>query len=154
MSIEQRVTELGLELPPAPKVLGLYKPVLVVGEFAYTSGHGPLGSDGKFTTGCLGVELDAAAGKAAARQTGLAMLSSLRATLGSLDRINRLVKTMGLVRCTPEFTDHPVVINGFSELMREVFGEEHGLGARSAFGCVSLPAGWPVEIEAVFELRS
>ncbi|QDT67413.1 Endoribonuclease L-PSP [Planctomycetes bacterium MalM25] len=154
MSVEQHLSDLGIELPEAPKVLGLYKPVLVVDGLAYTSGHGPLGPDGSFVCGHLGSYLDAEAGAAAARLTGLAMLASLRAELGSLDRIERLVKTLGLVQSAPDFHGHPAVINGFSELMKEVFGEEAGVGARSAFGAAALPAGWAVEIEAVFKLRS
>lgn len=153
MSIEQRLTELGLELPPAPKVLGLYRPVLVVDGLAYTSGHGPLKPDGSFVCGHLGVDLDAEAGAEASKWTGLAMLASLKAELGSLDRVESLVKTMGLVQSAPDFQGHPVVINGFSELMKQVFGEEAGIGARSAFGVAALPAGWAVEIEAVFRVR-
>lgn len=153
MTPEERLTELGIELPPAPNVLGLYRPVHVVSDYAYTSGHGPLGSDGKFVCGKLGDDLATEAGNDAARLTGLAMLASLRQTLGSLDRIERLVKTLGLVRCTPEFTEQPAVINGFSELMKEVFGEEAGVAARSAMGAAALPAGWAVEIEATFLIR-
>ncbi len=150
MKLEERLTELGIELPTAPSVMGLYRPVLVIGNLAYTSGHGPLRSDGKSVCGRLGDDLDTQAGFDAARLTGLNMLASLRQTLGSLNRIERLVKTLGLVRSAPEFTDHPAVINGFSELMREVLGDESGVAARSAMGAVSLPAGWAVEIEAVF----
>lgn len=153
MSIEARLSELGIVLPSPPAVMGLYKPVLVVGGMAYTSGHGPLGADGVLVKGRLGADLDVAAGKDAARKTGLAMLASLKAALGSLDRIERLVKTMGLVCATPEFVDHPAVINGFSELMRDVFGEDCGVAARSAFGAPCLPAGMAVEIEAAFALK-
>lgn len=153
MSVEQRLQELGIELPEAPKVLGLYSPVLVVDGLAYTSGHGPLQPQGGFVCGHLGRELDAEAGAAAARLTGLAMLASLRAALGSLDRIDRLVKTLGLVQSAPDFHAHPAVINGFSELMQQVFGEDAGIGARSAFGAAALPASWAVEIEAVFRLK-
>lgn len=152
MSIEQRLAELGLELPPAPKVLGLYRPVLVVDGLAYTSGHGPMKPDGGFVTGRLGDDLDADAGAEAARYTGLAMLASLKAALGSLDRVRSLVKTLGLVQSAPDFHAHPAVINGFSELMQQVLGDEHGVGARSAFGAAALPAGWAVEIEAVFRV--
>lgn len=153
MSIESRLNELGLTLPEAPKVLGLYKPVLVVDGLAYTSGHGPLKAEGGFVCGRLGEDLDAEAGAAAARLVGLAMLASLKAELGSLDRVSRLVRTLGLVNSAPDFNAHPAVINGFSELMKEVFGEEAGVGARSAFGAAALPAGWAVEIEAVFKLE-
>lgn len=153
MSIEQRLNELGIELPAAPKVLGLYHPVLVVDGLAYTSGHGPLRPEGGFVTGRLGEDVDTEAGAAAARLTGLAMLASLRAELGSLDRIDRLVKTLGLVQSAPDFHAHPAVINGFSELMQQVLGDEAGVGARSAFGAAALPAGWAVEIEAVFRIK-
>lgn len=153
MSTEQRLVDLGIVLPEAPKVLGLYQPVLVVDGLAYTSGHGPLRPEGGFVTGQLGSDLEADAGTEAARFTGLAMLASLRAGLGSLDRIERLVKTLGLVQSAPDFHAHPAVINGFSELMQQVFGDEAGVGARSAFGAAALPAGWAVEIEAVFKLK-
>jgi enamine deaminase RidA (YjgF/YER057c/UK114 family) len=152
VSAEARVAELNLEIPAAPKVMGLYKPVLVVGNMAYLSGHGPVQPDGKLTTGIVGKDIDLAAGQQAARRTGLVMLSSLKSHLGSLDRIKRLVKTFGMVRCTPDFVDQPAVINGFSELMKEVFGEEKGVAARSAMGAASLPAGMAVEVEAIFEL--
>lgn len=153
MSIEQRIQELGIVLPPAPKVLGLYAPALEQGGLVATSGHGPLEEDGSFVVGTLGKELDAEAGHRAARLAGLAMLASLKAQLGSLDRIEGLVKTLGLVRSTEDFLAHPAVINGFSELMRDIFGDEQGIGTRSAFGVIALPAGWAVEIEAVFKLR-
>lgn len=152
MSAEQRLADLGVELPAPPNVLGLYKPVLVVDGLAYTSGHGPLKPEGGFVVGRLGDDLDAEAGAAAARLTGLAMLASLRQAVGSLDRVTRLVKTLGLVQSAPDFHGHPAVINGFSELMQQVFGEDAGVGARSAFGAAALPAGWAVEIEAVFRV--
>lgn len=150
---ESRLVQLKLELPPAPKAMGVYKPVVLVGTMAYASGHGPLKSDGTLITGRVGADLDLAAGKAAARQTGLAILSSLRAALGTLDRVERLVKVLGMVNATPEFPDHPKVINGCSELFAEVFGPDLGVGARSAIGMVSLPGNIAVEIEAIFEIR-
>ncbi len=152
MSHEQRFAALNLELPPAPKAIGLYKPLVFHGDLAHSSGHGPLQPDGTLITGCVGAELNVEQGYAAARQTGLAMIATLRAQLGSLDRVKRLIKTFGLVRATADFTDHPAVINGFSELMREVFGDEAGVAARSAVGAVSLPAGMAVEVEAVFQV--
>ncbi|MEM9186583.1 MAG: RidA family protein [Planctomycetota bacterium] len=154
MTPEARFADLGLTLPPAPKAIGLYKPLVFVGDFIHTSGHGPLRPDGTLLCGCVGAELDVEQGYAAARQTGLAMLATLRSQLGSLDRVARLVKTFGLVRASPGFTDHPAVINGFSELMREVFGDQHGVAARSAVGAASLPAGMAVEVEAVFEVAA
>ena len=153
MSAESRLKELKLELPSPPRSIGLYKPVVIIGGLAYLSGHGPVSSDGSAIRGRLGDDLDVAAGYEAAPQTGLAVLATLRQRCGSLDPIHRLVKTVGFVQATADFTDHPAVINGFSELMRDVFGPETGLGARSAVGVPSLPAGWAVEIEAVFELE-
>jgi enamine deaminase RidA (YjgF/YER057c/UK114 family) len=152
VSAEARFAELRLELPPAPKAVGLYRPAVTAGGFLYLSGHGPLKPDGTLIRGRVGADLDTAAGFQAARQTGLAVIATLRKHCGSLDAIARLVKTFGLVQATPEFTDHPAVINGFSELMRDVFGEEHGVAARSAVGAASLPAGMAVEVEAIFEL--
>ncbi len=153
MSAEERFAALNIELPPAPKAIGLYKPLVVVGNLAYTSGHGPLRPDKTLITGCVGTDLTVEEGYNAARQTGLATLATLRAELGSLDRVVRLVKTFGLVRAPADFTDHPAVINGFSELMRDVFGPEAGIAARSAVGAISLPAGMAVEVEAVFEIE-
>jgi enamine deaminase RidA (YjgF/YER057c/UK114 family) len=150
---EARLAQLKLELPPAPKAMGVYKPVLVVGNTAYASGHGPLKSDGTLITGRVGADLDLAAGKEAARQTGLAILASLRSTLGTLDRVQRVVKVLGMVNATPDFSDHPKVINGCSELFAEVFGPDLGVGARSAVGMGSLPSNIAVEIEAIFEVK-
>lgn len=153
MRYEARLQELGLTLPPAPKPAGVYRPLIVVGHMAYLSGHGPLLPDGSLLVGCVGREVDQAAGYAAARQTGLAMLATLRRGLGSLDRVERVVKVFGMVNSVAEFTQQQAVINGCSELFAEVFGSENGVGARSAIGVVSLPGGMTVEIEAVFELR-
>lgn len=153
MGHEARLIELELELPPGARSLGVYKPVLVVGGLAYLSGHGPIGADGTATCGRLGENLTKEAGYDAARRTGAAMLATLRQHFGSLDAIRRLVKTTGFVNATPDFKDHPAVINGFSELMRDVFGADAGVAARSAMGVASLPAGWAVEIDAIFELE-
>jgi enamine deaminase RidA (YjgF/YER057c/UK114 family) len=153
MSAEKRIQELKLELPPAPKAIGVYKPVVIVGNLAYLSGHGPLKSDKSLITGCVGADLDEAAGKAAAHQTGLAVLASLREALGSLDRVKRIIKTLGLVNCTTDFHQQPAVINGFSELMADVFGPDAGVGARSAVGATSLPVNMAVEVEAIFEIE-
>jgi enamine deaminase RidA (YjgF/YER057c/UK114 family) len=154
MTPEARLKVLDLELPPAGQSLGVYKPVLVVNGLAYLSGHGPVKADGTAVCGRLGEGLDKSAGYDAARQTGINMLATLRGHLGSLDAVRRLVKTTGFVHASPEFKDHRAVINGFSELMRHVFGPEAGVGARSAMGVASLPAGWAVEIEAIFEVDS
>ena len=152
MSAEQKLKELGLELPPAPKPGGVYQPVLIHGNVAYVSGHGPLLKGGSYITGKVGGDMDASRAKEAARQTGLAILASLKAKLGSLDKVNRLVKSFGMVNAEPDFSEHPQVINGYSELMCEVFGPENGVGARSAVGMGSLPGNMTVEIEAVFEI--
>ncbi len=153
MSPEARITELKLELPSAPKPVAVYKPVVLAGNLAYVSGHGPLKGDKTLITGRVGADLDLQAGKAAARQTGLAILSTLRNQFGSLDRIARVIKVLGMVNCTPDFRDHPLVINGCSELFAEVFGNENGIGARSAVGMGSLPGNIAVEIEAIFEIN-
>lgn len=150
---DSRIAELGLELPPAPKPLGVYKPVLISGNYLYVSGHGPLRPDGTQIKGRLGADLKLEEGKLAARQVGLAMLSSIKTHLGDLSRIKRLVKVLGMVNSTPEFDQHPAVINGFSELMAEIFGGENGIGVRSAVGMI-LPGNIAVEIEAMFELYS
>ena len=152
MNAENRLIELKLELPPAPKPVAVYRTVIVAGNLAYVSGHGPWKSDGTMISGRVGAELDLAAGKAAARQTGLAILASLRAQLGSLDRVSRLLKLFGMVNATSDFREHPAVINGCSELFAEVFGPDQGIGARSAVGMGSLPGNIPVEIEAIFEI--
>jgi len=153
VTAEARLSELGLELPPAPEPKGVYRPLVVVGNLAYTSGHLPVKSDGTIITGRIGAELDQQAGYDAARQTGLAILATLRKGLGSLDRVHRVVKLLGLVNCTPDFNQQPAVINGCSELLAEVFGPEAGVGARSAVGVGALPLGVPVEIEAIFQIE-
>lgn len=151
MSAEKRLAELGLELPPAPKPVGVYKPVVIVGNLAYLSGHGPLKSDGKLIVGRVGDDFTLEQGQQAARQTGLAMLASLRSSLGSLDRVTRVIKLLGLVRCTDAFDQQPAVINGCSQLFADVFGPDAGVGARSALGTNALPTGIAVEIEGIFE---
>ena len=152
MNPEARLAELKLQLPSAPKPLAVYKPLVICGNLGYVSGHGPLKPDKTMMTGRVGQDLDLEAGKAAARQTGLAILATLRSELGSLDRVKRVIKVLGMVNCTPDFRDHPQVINGCSELFRDVFGPENGIGARSAVGMGSLPGNIAVEIEAVFEI--
>lgn len=152
MSPESRLKELKLELPPAPKPVGVYRPVVIVGIMAYVSGHGPIKTDKSLITGRVGADLSLDQGKAAARQVGLAILATLREHLGSLDRVKRLVKVLGMVNSAPDFLDHPKVINGCSELFAEVWGPENGIGARSAVGMGPLPGNIAVEIEAIFEL--
>src|SRR5262245_38834149 len=153
-SPETRVQELHLTLPPAPKPVAKYKAAVLAGNMLYVSGHGPLKADGKMTSGRVGADLNLDQGKEAARQVGLAILATVRATIGSLDKVKRLIKTLGLVQCTNEFRDQPQVINGFSELMAEVFGDDDGVGARSAIGTNALPSNIAVEIECIFELQS
>jgi enamine deaminase RidA (YjgF/YER057c/UK114 family) len=148
---ELKIKELGLILPPAPKPVGVYKPVLVIDKFLYVSGQGPIKTDGTMIKGRVGADLDLAAGKLAARQVGLTMLSTIKAQIGDLNKIKRIVKVIGMVNSTLEFDSHPAVINGFSELMAEVFGEEYGVGVRSAVG-MFLPMNIAVEVEAMFEL--
>jgi enamine deaminase RidA (YjgF/YER057c/UK114 family) len=151
-SPQQAFAALDLVLPPAPQPAGLYKPCLVFGPLAYVSGHGPLLPDGTLIRGRVGHDLDLDGGKNAARQVGLAILATLVASLGSLDRVRRVVKLLGLVNCTPEFTSQPLVINGCSELFAAVWGPDLGVGVRSAVGATALPQGMAVEIEAVFEI--
>ncbi len=152
--VEQKLQSLGLELPPAPKPVGLYKPMLIVGNLAYLSGHGPLKSDGTVITGRVGADMSLEEGFNAARQTGLAMLATLKAGLGSLDRVSRVIKLLGLVRCTDDFEKSPAVINGCSQLFLDLWGDDHGIGVRSALGTNALPSSIAVEIEAIFEVRA
>lgn len=153
MSADARILELKLQLPPAPKPLAVYKPLVLAGNMAYVSGHGPVKTDGGLILGRVGDDMDLEQGKAAARQVGLAILSTVRESLGSLDRVVRVIKLLGMVNSTPDFLDHPKVINGCSELFADVWGRDHGIGARSAVGMGSLPGNIAVEIEAIFEVR-
>jgi len=152
MKNSETIKKLGPAFPPSPKPLGVYRPTLVVDRFLYVSGHGPVNNDGSLIQGKVGADLDKEKGKAAARQVGLTMLSTIINNYGNIDNIKRVVKVLGMVNATPEFKWHPYVINGFSELMVEVFGEEMGIGVRSAVG-MSLPQNIAVEIEAHFELK-
>jgi enamine deaminase RidA (YjgF/YER057c/UK114 family) len=152
MSYDQRLIQLGLTLPATPKPMATYATVVQHGNLLYTSGHGPLRPDGSFVTGKLGATLELPAGVEAARLTALAVLASVKAHLGSLDRVARIIKILGMVNATADFAHHPAVINGFSDLMREVFGDA-ALAARSAVGCASLPVGIAVEVEAIFEVK-
>jgi enamine deaminase RidA (YjgF/YER057c/UK114 family) len=146
-----RIKELKLQFPPAPKPAGVYRPILVIDKFLYVSGQAPVNFDGTLMQGRVGDDLSLEEGKLAGRQAGLTMLSTILTHFGDIDKVKRLVKVLGMVNCTPDFKRHPLVINGFSELMADVFGEEFGIGARSAVGMM-LPDGIPVEVEAVFEL--
>jgi enamine deaminase RidA (YjgF/YER057c/UK114 family) len=150
---EARLKELQITLPTPPKPVAKYKTAVLVGNMLYVSGHGPAKiSEPGPLMGKLGVKLNVEQGKESARLVGINILATVRSTLGSLDRIKRLVKTLGMVNATPDFLDHPQVINGFSELMAQVFGEDAGVGARSAVGMGSLPGDIPVEIECIFEV--
>lgn len=150
--VSERIKEMNLQFPPAPKPAGVYRPILVVDKYLYVSGQAPVNFDGTLMQGRVGDNLSQEDGYAAARQVGLTMLSTIMTHYGDLDKVKRLVKVLGMVNCTPDFKRHPLVINGFSELMAEVFGKENGIGARSAVGMM-LPDGIPVEIEAIFELH-
>jgi enamine deaminase RidA (YjgF/YER057c/UK114 family) len=151
---EEQLKALKLELPPVPKPAGaLIVPCVRAGDLLFVSGHTPVGADGKPVIGKLGKDMEVKAGQEAARLVALRVLSVVRAELGSLDRVVRVVKTLGMVNCTAEFTQTPQVVNGFSEVLVQVFGEEAGKGARSAVGMASLPGGVPVEIEVILQVR-
>ena len=153
LTAEQSFEQTGLTLPPAPKPIGVYKPCLIDGKYLYVSGHGTVKNDGSLIIGRIGTDLDFEQGKLAARQVGLAILATIKQQLGSLDKVKRVIKVLGMVNCVPDFEKHPYVINGCSELFRQVWGEENGVGVRSAVGMGSLPDNIPVEIEALFELQ-
>ena len=150
---ETRIQELHITLPTPPKPVAKYKTAVLVGNMLYVSGHGPARlSDKTPMAGRVGADLTPEQGKEAARLVGLNILSTVRNAIGSLDKVKRLVKTLGMVNCTEDFKEQPQVINGFSELMAEVFGEDAGVGARSAVGMGSLPGNIPVEVECIFEV--
>ena len=151
---DEQFAKLGLTLPPPPKPLGVYKPFLIIDKFVYVSGHGTVKEDGTLIIGRIGQTITPEEGKLAARQVGLAILATLKKNLGSLNKIKRVIKVLGMVNCVSEFERHPFIINGCSELFASVWGEENGVGVRSAVGMGSLPDNIPVEIEAMFELHS
>ncbi|WP_293306848.1 RidA family protein [Pedobacter sp. UBA5917] len=152
LTADARFEKLGLNLPPAPAPLGVYKPYLIDGKYLYLSGHGPVRDDKSLIIGRIGADMEQDEGKLAARQVGLTMLSTIKTNLGSLDKVKRVIKVLGMVNCTPDFEKHPFIINGCSELFAEVWGTDNGIGVRSAVGFGSLPDNIPVEIEALFEL--
>ena len=152
-SPEEAFKSLNLSLPPAPTPLGVYKPCLIDGKYLYLSGHGPVRDDKTLIIGRIGSEMDIEQGKLAARQVGLTMLSTIKDNLGSLNKVKRVIKILGMVNCTADFERHPYVINGCSELFAQVWGTENGIGVRSAVGMGSLPDNIPVEVEALFELH-
>jgi len=149
--VSQQIKEMNLQFPPAPKPAGVYRPILVIDKFLYVSGQAPVNFDGTLMQGRVGDNLSLEEGKLAARQVGLTMLSTILTHFGDIDKVKRIVKVLGMVNCTPDFQRQPLVMNGFSELMADVFGKEYGIGARSAVGMM-LPDGIPVEVEAMFEL--
>lgn len=153
MNLIKRINDLNLELPPAPKPVGVYKPILVIDNFLYISGQGPINTDGSLITGKVGSDLNKNEAKLAARQVGLTMLSTMVNNFKNINQIKRIIKVFGMVNADQEFFDHPYVINGFSELMVEVFGEKMGIGVRSAVG-MTLPQNIAVEIEAQFEINT
>ncbi len=153
MSAEKNFAALQLNLPPAPTPAGVYKPCLIDGKYLYVSGHGPVRDDKSLITGRVGKDMDADAAKLAAQQVGLTILSSIKAKIGSLDKIKRVIKVLGMVNAEPNFEKHPFVINGCSELFAKIWGEDNGVGVRSAVGMGSLPNNIAVEIEVLFELE-
>ncbi|MGI4805282.1 MAG: RidA family protein [Janthinobacterium lividum] len=152
LTANERFAQLNLTLPPAPKPLGVYKPYLIDGKYLYLSGHGPVQNDKSLIIGRIGESISQEDGKLAARQVGLTILSTIKTNLDSLDKVKRIIKVLGMVNCTPDFEKHPYIINGCSELFAQVWGEENGIGTRSAVGFGSLPDNIPVEIEALMEL--
>ena len=152
MTPDEKFAALHLTLPPAPKPLGVYKPFLIAGSLCYVSGHGTVKEDGELIVGRIGDTMDIEEGKLAARQVGLAILATLKQNLGSLNKIKRVIKVLGMGNCSSNFQEHPYIINGCSELFAKVWGDDDGVGVRSAVGVGSLPGNIPVEIEALFEL--
>lgn len=150
---DEQFEKLGLTLPPAPAPMGVYKPYLIDGKYLYLSGHGPVQDDKSLMVGRVGDDVDMEQGKLAAKQVGLTMLSTIKSGLGTLNRVKRVIKVLGMVNCTADFEKHPYIINGCSELFAQIWGEENGVGVRSAVGMGSLPGNIPVEIEALFELH-
>ncbi len=153
-SAEARLEELKLTLPAPGRPMARYKMAVRVGNMLYVSGHGPA----KITpttpvTGRCGQDMSVEQGKECARAVGLNILATVRDQLGSLDKVKRVVKALAMVNSTPDFLQHPAVVNGFSDLMAEVFGEDAGVGARSAVGHVALPNNIGVEIECIFEVE-
>ncbi len=152
MTPDENFAALNLTLPPAPKPIGVYKPFLITGNHCYLSGHGTMKEDGTWIIGRIGTNMNIEEGKLAAQQVGLAILATLKQNLGSFNKIKRVIKVLGMVNCTADFERHPYVINGCSELFAKVWGDDNGIGVRSAVGVGSLPDNITVEIESIFEL--
>lgn len=152
MGADARLKELNITLPQPATPMANYVGAVRVGQLLFVAGHGPIRRDGTMTTGKLGRDLTTEQGYQVAREVGVNLLATVRAHLGSLDRVKRIVKVLGMVRSAEGFGDQPKVINGFSDLMVEVFGEAIGKHARSAVGMAELPVGIPVEIEMIVEV--
>jgi enamine deaminase RidA (YjgF/YER057c/UK114 family) len=152
MTPEQRIADLGLVLPKPPVPVATYVPWRFAGQLLYLSGQGPKLADGSYSVGRLGLTADVAQGYADARTTGLQLLATAKAAIGELSRIEAVIKLLGMVNAEPDFSDHPKVINGCSDLFVEVLGEA-GKHARSAVGMGSLPNRMTVEIEAIFLIK-
>ena len=154
MGAEARLKELNIALPPPSMPVANYVGAVRTGNLLFVSGHGPLRRDGQPSArGKVGAELSVEQGYQLAREVGVNLLATTRAALGSLDRVKRVVKVLGMVNSADGFADQPKVINGFSDLMVQVFGEAIGKHARSAVGMAELPMGIPVEIEMVLEVE-
>jgi enamine deaminase RidA (YjgF/YER057c/UK114 family) len=151
-TIEKKLEALGYSLPILPASKGIYKKCVTVGNLIYVSGHVSVNTDGSLIKGKLGKDLSEEQGQSAARQCGLAILASLKEHLGDLDKVKRVVKLLGMVNCSADYDKHPIVINGCSALFAQIWGEENGIGVRSAVGMGSLPGNVAVEIEGIFEL--
>lgn len=151
MGHEERLADAGIELPEGYPPAGMYVAAVLSGNLLHVGGHGPVASDGSRITGKVGTEVDLDMAREAARLTGLQILRSVRAELGSLDRVARVVKVFGMVNCAPGFNRTPAVIDGCSELFHQVFGEA-GIHTRSAVGMAELPFDISTEIEAIFEV--
>ncbi len=152
MNIEDKLESLGLKLPNPAKPAGSYKPCIIVEDTAYISGQGPLLDDGSFAKGVVGENIDIETAQMHAQKCGLAILSALKAEIGDLNKVQQLIKITGFVNCTNDFEKQPLVINGCSDFMKEVFGNK-GVHARAAVGVNSLPLGFSVEIEAIFKIQ-
>jgi enamine deaminase RidA (YjgF/YER057c/UK114 family) len=153
MTPDERFENLNETLPVIPKPKAIYKPCLIDGKYLYVSGHVPLNPDGSRVRGKVGSDMDTEEAKKVARLVGLCILSSIKNQLGTLNKVKRVIKILGMVNAVPDYEQHPLVINGCSELFMQVWGEDYGVGVRSAVGMGSLPDRVPVEIEGMFELN-
>jgi len=153
MKVEERLKEMGIALPPAVTPVANYVPAVRTGNLVFLSGHGPFKEDGSLITGKVGSDLTAEQGYEAARRVAIGLLGSLKAIIGDLDKVRRVVKLLGLVNCKPDFADQPKIINGASDFLVEVFGDK-GKHARSAVGTNALPVNIAVEIEMIVEVEA